>query len=114
MLFRSYQNLAKISLNTRYLTSELIYGLKQIKNVRLYSSQYTGVVSFNFKDYPSTDVGDYLNEKDIAVRCGLHCAPLIHTQLGTLESGTVRASVGYNNSIGDIHALLKYVDQLNR
>ena len=110
----TYQNLAKISLNTRYLTSELLYGLKQIKNVKLYSSQNTGVISFNFKDYSSTDIGDYLNERDIAVRCGLHCAPLIHTQLGTLESGTVRVSVGYNNSIGDIHTLLKYIDLLNR
>ena len=110
----TYQNLAKISLNTRYLTGELLYGLKQIKNVRLYSSQTTGVVSFNFKDYSSTDVGDYLNEHDIAVRCGLHCAPLIHTQLGTLECGTVRVSVGYNNNIKDIHALLRHIDNLNR
>lgn len=110
----TYQNLAKISLNTRYLTGELLYGLKQIKNVRLYSSQTTGVVSFNFKDYSSTDIGDYLNEHDIAVRCGLHCAPLIHTQLGTLESGTVRVSVGYNNSIKDIHTILRHIDNLNR
>ena len=110
----TYQNLAKISLNTRYLTGELLYGLKQSKNVHLYSSQTTGVVSFNFKDYSSTDIGDYLNEHDIAVRCGLHCAPLIHTQLGTLESGTVRVSVGYNNTIKDIHAVLRCIDNLNR
>ncbi len=110
----THQNLAKISLNSRYLTGELLYGLKQIRNVKLYSSQTTGVVSFNFKDYSSTDIGDYLNDRDIAVRCGLHCAPLIHRQLGTLESGTVRVSVGYNNSIKDVHALLKHIDDLNR
>lgn len=109
----TYENLSKIALNSRYLTSELIYGLKQIKNVRLYSSQNNGVVSFNFADYSSTDIGDYLNENDIAVRCGLHCAPLIHRQLGTLDSGTVRASIGYNNTISDIRALLNAIDKLN-
>ncbi len=110
----TYQNLAKITLNCRYLTGELLYGLKQIRNVKLYSSQTNGVVSFNFKDYYSTDIGDYLNDRDIAVRCGLHCAPLIHTRLGTLESGTVRVSVGYNNSIKDVHALLMAIDALNK
>lgn len=109
----TYKNLSKVSLNVRYLTSELIYGLKQIKNVRLYSSQNNGVVSFNFKDYSSTDIGDYLNERDIAVRCGLHCAPLVHTWLGTLDSGTVRASIGYNNTIADVRALLNAIDRLN-
>ncbi len=109
----TYKNLANIALNIRYLTSELIYGLKQIKNVRLYSSQNNGVVSFNFGNYSSTDIGDYLNERDIAVRCGLHCAPLVHTWLGTLESGTVRASIGYNNTINDIRALLDAIDKLN-
>lgn len=109
----TYKNLNNVALNIRYLTSELIYGLKQIKNVRLYSSQNNGVVSFNFGDYSSTDIGDYLNERDIAVRCGLHCAPLIHRQLGTLECGTVRASVGYNNTINDVRALLNAIDRLN-
>ena len=109
----THQNLAKISLNTRYLTGELLYGLKQIKNVKLYSSQTTGVVSFNYKDMPSTDIGDYLNDRDIAVRCGLHCAPLIHKQLGTLDCGTVRVSVGYNNNINDVHTLLRCIDALN-
>ena len=61
------------------------------------------------------DITDVLvkGENDIAVRCGLHCAPLIHRQLGTLDSGTVRASIGYNNTISDIRALLNAIDKLN-
>ena len=34
-----------------------------------------------------------LADADIAVRAGLHCAPLAHASAGTLESGTVRLSV---------------------
>ena len=33
-----------------------------------------------------------LAEEDIAVRAGLHCAPLAHRSAGTLESGTLRIS----------------------
>jgi selenocysteine lyase/cysteine desulfurase len=32
---------------------------------------------------------------DIAVRAGLHCAPLAHRTLGTLPGGTVRLSPGW-------------------
>ena len=32
---------------------------------------------------------------DIAVRAGLHCAPLAHRALGTLPDGTVRISPGW-------------------
>lgn len=106
------KNFDSINLNIRYLTSELIYGLKSIKGITLYTSQNHGVVSFNYKDYLSSDLGDICNENNIAVRCGLHCAPLIHKHLGTLERGTVRASIGYNNNISDINSLLNLIKNI--
>lgn len=53
-----------------------------------------GTVSF----LPATDcevLAQLLGEKDIAVRAGLHCAPLAHESAGTIESGTVRISFGH-------------------
>ena len=35
-----------------------------------------------------------LGQKGVAVRAGLHCAPLAHESAGTLETGTVRVSFG--------------------
>ena len=35
-----------------------------------------------------------LGKLDIAVRAGLHCAPLAHESAGTLGTGTVRVSFG--------------------
>ena len=35
-----------------------------------------------------------LARRDVAVRAGLHCAPLAHESAGTLDSGTVRVSFG--------------------
>lgn len=96
----------------RYLSSELSYGLKQIKGIQLYSGYPSPVISFNVLDYSSTDVADYLNTLGIAVRSGLHCAPLMHKHLGTLQRGTIRASLGYNNTIFDIKKLLIAVENL--
>ena len=50
------------------------------------------VLSFNLEGVPSERVGEFLAQGGIAVRCGLHCAPLAHEKLGTLETGTVRVS----------------------
>jgi selenocysteine lyase/cysteine desulfurase len=37
-----------------------------------------------------------LAKQGIAVRAGLHCAPLAHESAGTLETGTVRISFGHD------------------
>lgn len=100
-----------------YLTNELIYGLKKIKGVTIYTpdNALTGVVSFNIHTLPSSSVSDILNERyDIATRSGLHCAPLMHNHLKTLEQGTVRASIGAGNTIRDIRALLYAVDKISK
>ena len=48
------------------------------------------VISFNIKDIDSSIVADRLwMEYSIAVRSGIHCAPLIHQALGTDKQGTV-------------------------
>ena len=43
---------------------------------------------------------------DIALRAGLHCAPLAHKSAGTLETGTVRASFGWDSTKEDAARLL--------
>ena len=51
----------------------------------------------------SDDVGAILDgDYGIAVRTGLHCAPLVHTDLGTVGSGAVRFSLGYFTTEDDI------------
>lgn len=54
-----------------------------------------GTVSF----LPPGDCEEFaeaLGKKGIAVRAGLHCAPLAHESAGTLDSGTVRISFGHD------------------
>ena len=44
---------------------------------------------------------------EIALRAGLHCAPLAHRSAGTMETGTVRASFGWSSTAGDAEKLVQ-------
>ncbi len=58
------------------------------------SGKSAPILSLNWKDYPSEKTAALLSEKGIAVRAGLHCAPIAHRFMGTLKRGTVRLSPG--------------------
>ena len=67
------------------------------------------------KNKDSSHVANELNEKfNICVRSGLHCAPLIHKRLGTIEIGAVRISIDFNNSIQDINRLIYALKMIYR
>ena len=50
-----------------------------------------------------------LADRGIAVRAGLHCAPLAHESAGTLETGTVRVSFGPDAADWQTDALINAV-----
>ena len=50
----------------------------------------------------------------IAVRAGLHCAPLAHRSAGTLDSGTVRLSVSALNRPGEMDAAARALRHMIR
>ncbi|MBQ2714469.1 MAG: aminotransferase class V-fold PLP-dependent enzyme [Clostridia bacterium] len=102
---------------TEKLSQEFLYGLKNIKKVRLYTpiNITSGVIAFNIDDTPSTKIGDILSDEyDIAVRAGLHCAPLMHKFLSTLTQGAVRVSIGANNTEKDIKITLCAIEDIVR
>ncbi|MDR3185284.1 MAG: aminotransferase class V-fold PLP-dependent enzyme [Christensenellaceae bacterium] len=91
----------------------LISNLRNISGITIYSDNLSGVISFNIGELASTFVSDILSKKyNISVRSGLHCAPLAHRHLGTLKQGTVRASIGWNNSINDIEKLISAIKSI--
>ena len=55
-----------------------------------------------------------LARRGIAVRAGLHCAPYAHESAGTLETGTVRVSMGYDTFEEEITTFLRAVMKLPR
>lgn len=73
-----------------------------------------GVVSCLFDDYSSDNIGDVLDRLGIAVRTGLHCAPIAHKTLGTFPAGTVRFSVSFfttENDFQTLEAALEYIEE---
>lgn len=98
-------------------TDKLVALLKEFDNIKLIgykdSSSNIGVVSCVFDGYSSDNIGQVLNDKEIAVRTGLHCSPTAHEFFGTFPEGTVRFSVGYFNSDEDLELLreiLEYIE----
>ncbi|MFW2490689.1 aminotransferase class V-fold PLP-dependent enzyme [Clostridium chromiireducens] len=92
------------------LISYLLEELKKLSYIKIYGSDSAkrkgSVISFNIDGFDASIVGDQLNEEEIAVRTGYHCAPLIHELIGTEYAGTVRVSPGYFNTFDDIEKLL--------
>lgn len=87
-----------IAAHEKKLVARLVCGLEQIRGVRVFADRQgedcqSGVLSFLVEGKDCETVGEQLGEMGIAVRSGLHCAPLAHRTAGTLESGTVRVSV---------------------
>ena len=50
---------------------------------------------------------ELLARQGFAVRAGLHCAPLAHESAGTLSTGTIRVSLGYDTTPGEINGFLR-------
>ncbi len=77
------------------LLSLVYQRLSVTQGVRLYTKKPTlgtsaPVLSVNIDDLLPEDVARELDRHGIAVRAGLHCAPLAHRHFGTLPHGTVR------------------------
>lgn len=108
------QNRAYIQQKEQYLSKCMYEMLSNFNGVTLYSpANSQGVFSFNFKQFDSTFVSDYLSEEfGICTRAGLHCAPLVHKHFGTLDRGMVRASISADNTPNDILALEKALKKL--
>ena len=70
-----------------------------------------GTVSF-VMDSDCETVAQLLAQRGIAVRAGLHCAPLAHESAGTLKTGTVRVSFGHDASFAQTQALLQAISKL--
>lgn len=82
----------------RKILSRLCDRLSQQSEVEIYhvdgrEKLQTGVLSFRVKDRDCQWIGEQLAERGIAVRSGLHCAPLAHDTAGTMDTGTVRVSI---------------------
>lgn len=99
------------------LINKLLAELKNIKNVDIYwpSNQVKRlpIIAFNIRNARSQEVAIALDAHyQIAVRAGLHCSPLAHQTLNTLEYGVVRASLNMYNTEDEIRMFIKAITEI--
>jgi len=71
--------------------------------------QQLGTLSFRGRG-DCQSLCDRLGAGDIALRAGLHCAPLAHQSAGTLKTGTVRVSFGWDSALCDAQSFLRTLE----
>ncbi len=96
---------------SRYLLSEL----SSLPDYTAFSlPNPCGIISFRHRHIQSEYIADILSSKyNICVRGGLHCAPLMHEALGTLDGGLVRVSFSHYNAKREIDRLIFALSEIS-
>lgn len=93
---------AVIGAHKSKLAARFVAAVDEMPGVTYYGprdfARQAGVCSVRVEGMDPALVGHALDaEYGVMVRTGLHCSPLSHTTLGTIDAGTVRFSFGYYN-----------------
>lgn len=105
-----------IAARERRLIRQLGTQLKKLPGLEVWLApdpeDQSGVLSFRAAEMDCEELGERLGDRGIALRAGLHCAPLAHQTAGTLETGTLRASVSAFNTEREIQQAASVVGRL--
>ncbi len=100
------------------LVQRLVDGLGATDGVTLYCCRslknHLSTVTMNVDGLDAGDVGTMLDvDFNVATRTGLHCAPLVHEQIGTIPiHGGVRFSIGAFNTEAEIDTAIEGIRQI--
>jgi cysteine desulfurase/selenocysteine lyase len=104
--YLSAQDWAAVKRYEASLEALLHEGLLTVPGIRVLgeAKQRIGVYSFVHDAVHAHDLGTLLNEDNVAVRVGHHCAMPLHDRFGV--AATVRASLGLYNTEADVQRLI--------
>lgn len=96
----------RIAAHERRLTAQAVELLRNTEGIRLFWREgfrhQTGVLSFVAEGVDCEALGEAMARRGVALRAGLHCAPLAHRTVGTLKTGTVRFSPSAFNTSAQV------------
>ncbi|MGX4598059.1 aminotransferase class V-fold PLP-dependent enzyme [Faecalimicrobium sp. JNUCC 81] len=112
------EGIENIRAHEEELCQYMLDKLENVPNITIYGSKDSkkraAVISINIDNIDSGEITFLLDsEYDIATRSGIHCSPLAHETLGTLEQGAVRFSLGYFNTKEDIDKAVKALQNIS-
>ena len=95
------------------LAKQLRDELRGLNSVRLFGPEESaGIVSFEMEGVHPHDLGTILDEENVAIRAGHHCAQPLMAHLGV--PATARASFGLYSDESDIAALMRGIERTQR
>ena len=95
------------------LVATLREGLRGMNDVRVFGPEDSaGIVSFALEGIHPHDLGTILDEENVAIRAGHHCAQPLMDRLGV--PATARASFGLYSDESDVAALLRGIERTKR
>jgi cysteine desulfurase/selenocysteine lyase len=95
------------------LAAQTRHALRAINAITLYGpEQSAGIVSFSMAGVHPHDIGTILDEENVAIRAGHHCAQPLMDHLGV--PATARASFGIYNDEEDVLALVRGIERVKR
>ncbi|WP_195251940.1 aminotransferase class V-fold PLP-dependent enzyme [Romboutsia sp. 1001713B170207_170306_H8] len=111
------EGIDKIREHEEDLCQYMMDRLNEVPNVIIYGpnnvKEKAAVIALNLGNMDSGEVTFLLDSQyDIAVRSGIHCSPLAHMTLGTLEQGVVRFSLGYFNTKEEIDKVINALKEI--
>ncbi|WP_163969281.1 aminotransferase class V-fold PLP-dependent enzyme [Oceanobacillus halotolerans] len=100
-----------------FLVNRLWKGLNQLDGVTLYgpdiNAERIPIIAFNVLDIDSQEIAMILDSTyNIAVRAGLHCSPLAHEMLETMDRGVVRVSLSMYNTEKEVEKFLAAIQEI--
>lgn len=105
--------LERIHAHETALVDMLRDALGKVNSVRLFGpTSSAGIVSFEVEGVHPHDVATILDEANVAIRAGHHCAQPLMDSLEV--AATARASFGVYNGAADIDALVKGIERVTR
>ena len=98
----------RVAAHSRELATRLAADLANVDGIRVIGvGDRVGLASFDLAGVHAHDVGQFLDDRGIAVRVGHHCAQPLHRRLGITAS--VRASVAVHTTDDEVDQLLTAV-----
>ncbi len=104
----------KINSLEKSVHSYLLKRITELNSIEIYSNieNSTGVLTFNIKNVSPHDVASILDEFNVCIRAGNHCAQPLHTYLGI--KGSVRASLYFYNTKEDVDKLIEGLKKVEK
>ena len=104
MRFVRQKGIGCIHAHEQKLAGRMMDQLVRMDGIRVFrgGQEQSGLFSIVIDGMDCEAAAEQLGQRGVAVRAGLHCAPLAHETAGTVETGTIRFSFSAFNAAGQV------------